>query len=124
MEKCEQEIYMQEQTFAQRMNKTSKLLLEQKSQIKKLSDSLKKQTNDQPWVYQKCALRGLFLAKECLRRIGEESNTLCQQELFAEMNKMSKQLDIQAEAIKQGEKLRKQQERLLNFRKIAQGENK
>ena len=77
MKKCEQDIELQEQIFAERMKRRSQNLLKQKQKISELSKSLQEQTEKQPWVFQKCALRGLFLAKECLSRISEDSNTLC-----------------------------------------------
>ena len=63
MNKCIQEIDNSQKVYTEKTKKTSKALLEQKSNIQKLADSFNKQAKFSPWVFQKCSLRGLYIAK-------------------------------------------------------------
>ena len=54
---------------------------------------------DMPWVFQKCSLRGLNLARNTLSDIREDSQMLLQVEIKEEYNKVKKILDdLTAEA--------------------------
>ena len=86
------EINQSQAKFHEKTDKTSKALLQQKDDIQKLSDSFLSLTKRYPWIFQKCSLRGLYIARQCLNCIREDSNLLCQQEMFTEMERLSKEL--------------------------------
>ena len=52
--------------------------LDETLKIKKKFDSL---ARDKPWIFQKCSLHGMILAKECISKIRDEANEQCQKEL-------------------------------------------
>ena len=68
------------------------MLIEQRKKIEQLADAFLEQARDKPWIFQKCSLRGLNIARNCLSNIREDSQVLLQNEMRYEMDKLSRQL--------------------------------
>ena len=118
MNKCIDEIDTSQKVFTEKTHKTSKALLEQKKNIEELATSFLKQTKQSPWVFQKCSLRGLYIAKQCLGSIREDSNQLCQDEMFIEMERLGKQLGDYHEQAKLELEIEKQRNKIINFEPV------
>ena len=112
MAKCVHEINHSLKKYVDKTNKASAALLKQKEDIQKLSNLFLIQTRQNPWILQKCSLRGLIMARQCFSCIREDSTLLCQQEVFLEMEKLSKYLGEYAEQAQKDIKTLKQMHQL------------
>ena len=46
--------------------------------------------DNDPWIFQKTARRGLYITQQCINLIGDESKELMQQEMSSEINRLRK----------------------------------
>ena len=58
-----------------------------------------------PWILQKCSLHGMILIKECIHRVRDEANELCQKELAYKIQEQKKMLQMASVSINEYKKL-------------------
>ena len=58
-----------------------------------------------PWILQKCSLHGMILIKECIHRVRDEANEICQKELAHKIQEQKKMLQLASESINEYKKL-------------------
>ena len=87
--KCSDEIGYSSKIFLESTGKASEALGEQKAQIEKLIDVFEKHAKASPWIFRKCSLQGLYMARCCLSDIREDSNYLCL-EVLKELKRVGK----------------------------------
>ena len=76
--KCIIEVQNSQTMYMSKANgKVCESLLERRDHIRKIQKELHDLNEETPWIFQKCSMRGLILAKECISKIREESNVLC-----------------------------------------------
>ena len=49
--------------------------------LEKIEERLLRLTTKKPWIFQKCALHGMILVKECIQDLRQECNAQIQKEL-------------------------------------------
>ena len=61
--KCLHEIDLSQKVYKERTKKISMVLINQKKNIKELADAFLEKAQIEPWVFQKCSIRGLYMVK-------------------------------------------------------------
>ena len=88
-----QQLYIDQTKEVRGRNCRSQKLDTQKKNISDLTNQFLSQTQEKPWIFQKCSLRGLYITRECLGSIREDSHSLCYDEIKEYMEWLAKNLD-------------------------------
>ena len=89
---CISEIEMWQQSYREKTLRSSDVLKAHNDSIQHLYDTFMSRVEEKPWIFQKCSLRSLVMAKECLNMVRQDANTLCQQEILKYLESLSTEL--------------------------------
>ena len=88
LNKSMHEINRSQKLYNINAGRPSEALIEYKKDLENLTREFQEQAKTKPWIFSKCSIHGLYITKQCLSNIREDSQRLLQQEMHDDYLKL------------------------------------